>query len=90
MLITFAYLARSQRGDRHHDSDIDFLVDFEPGRSLLDLAGLLPDLETCRVARSMSFPAAGSSRVWHLKRCAKLSQCDGLKSAAPVAIIPRI
>jgi uncharacterized protein len=40
------------RGDQHHDSDIDFLVDFEPGRSLLDLAGLWLDLETvlgCKV-----------------------------------------
>ena len=27
------------------DSDIDFLVDMEPGRSLLDLGGLLIDLE---------------------------------------------
>ena len=27
------------------DSDIDFLVDMEPGRSLLDLGGLLSDLE---------------------------------------------
>jgi predicted nucleotidyltransferase len=33
------------RGDQHHDSDIDFLVDFEPGRSLLDLTGLSLDLE---------------------------------------------
>ena len=40
------------RGDQHHGSDIDFLVDFEPGRSLLDLTGLLLDLETvlnCKV-----------------------------------------
>ncbi len=34
------------RCDQHHDSDIDFLVDFEPGRSLLDLTGLWLDLET--------------------------------------------
>jgi predicted nucleotidyltransferase len=33
------------RGDQHSDSDIDFLVDFEPGRSLLDLTGLWLDLE---------------------------------------------
>jgi predicted nucleotidyltransferase len=40
------------RGDQHHDSDIDFVVDFEPGRSLLDLTGLWLDLETvlgCKV-----------------------------------------
>jgi predicted nucleotidyltransferase len=33
------------RGDAGTASDVDFLVDFEPGRSLLDLAGLLVDLE---------------------------------------------
>ena len=33
------------RGDADAASDVDFLVDFEPGRSLLDLAGLLIDLE---------------------------------------------
>jgi len=33
------------RGDQRSDSDIDFLVDFEPGRSLLDLTGLWLDLE---------------------------------------------
>jgi uncharacterized protein len=33
------------RGDQRYNSDIDFLVDFEPGRSLLDLTGLLLDLE---------------------------------------------
>ena len=40
------------RGDQHRDSDIDFLVDFEPGRSLLDLTGLWLDLEAvlgCKV-----------------------------------------
>lgn len=33
------------RGEADAASDIDFLVDFEPGRSLLDLAALLVDLE---------------------------------------------
>jgi uncharacterized protein len=33
------------RGDANAAGDVDFLVDFEPGRSLLDLAGLLVDLE---------------------------------------------
>jgi predicted nucleotidyltransferase len=32
------------RGDDGPDSDIDFLVDMEPGRSLLDMGGLLMDL----------------------------------------------
>jgi predicted nucleotidyltransferase len=40
------------RGDADEQSDIDFLVQMEPGRSLLDLGGLQYDLEQllgCRV-----------------------------------------
>jgi uncharacterized protein len=40
------------RGDAGPESDVDFLVDLEPGRSLLDQGGLLMDLEElldCRV-----------------------------------------
>ncbi len=33
------------RGEAGGDSDIDFLVDFEPGRSLLDHTVLILDLE---------------------------------------------
>ena len=32
-------------GDQSPNSDVDFLVDFEPGHSLLDLTGLWLDLE---------------------------------------------
>jgi uncharacterized protein len=32
------------RGDERADSDIDFLVEVEPGRSLLDVIGLEQDL----------------------------------------------
>jgi len=34
------------RGEAGPESDIDFLVEFEPGRSLLDHAALLLDLES--------------------------------------------
>jgi predicted nucleotidyltransferase len=34
------------RGETREDSDIDFLVDMEPGRSLFDLGGLLMDLQS--------------------------------------------
>jgi predicted nucleotidyltransferase len=34
------------RGEARPDSDIDFLVKLEPGRSLLDLARLLRELQT--------------------------------------------
>jgi len=40
------------RGDARADSDVDFLVDLDEGRSLFDLGGLLIDLQTllgCRV-----------------------------------------
>jgi len=33
------------RGDATEASDVDFLVDLEPGRSLMDLGGLLMDLQ---------------------------------------------
>ncbi len=33
------------RGDRHEDSDLDLRVDFAPGVSLSDWAGLIGDLE---------------------------------------------
>lgn len=33
------------RGDADEKSDVDFLVEMEPGRSLFDLGGLLIDLE---------------------------------------------
>ena len=33
------------RGDEVESSDVDFVVELEPGRSLLDLGGLQADLE---------------------------------------------
>ncbi len=33
------------RGEQTKDSDVDFLVDMEPGRSLFDLGELLMDLQ---------------------------------------------
>ena len=32
------------RGEARSDSDVDFLVDMEPGRTLFDMGGLLMDL----------------------------------------------
>jgi len=40
------------RGDFGPDSDVDFLVEMEPGRSLMDMGGLLMDLQdllSCKV-----------------------------------------
>lgn len=33
------------RGEARADSDVDFLVDFEPGRTVLDLSELMLDLQ---------------------------------------------
>lgn len=33
------------RGEEHPDSDVDFLVEIEPGKSLLDQIALMQDLE---------------------------------------------
>ena len=43
--ITFASSVPWRTGDATDDSDVDFLVDLEPGRSLLDVGGLLMDLQ---------------------------------------------
>jgi uncharacterized protein len=32
-------------GERHEESDVDFLVDLDEGRNLFDLGGLLADLK---------------------------------------------
>ncbi len=45
----FGYVARGQADQQ---SDVDFLVELEPGRTLLDLGGLQQELESllgCRV-----------------------------------------
>ncbi len=33
------------RGQARPDSDVDFLVEFEPGRTVVDLSGLILDLQ---------------------------------------------
>ena len=48
------------RGGDTPESDIDFLVDFEPGRSLFDLMNLQEALEQLREARSTSCPSVDS------------------------------
>ena len=42
------------RGEARPDSDVDLLVELESGRSLLDLGGLLMDLQTLLDAKSTS------------------------------------
>ena len=55
------------RGDSGPASDVDFLVDFEPGRSLLDQGGLLMDLQDllgCKV----DVVSEGGLRARHRER----------------------
>ena len=47
------------RGDAGPDSDVDFLVEFEEGRSLLDHAALLVDLESL-LGRKVDVATLGS------------------------------
>jgi len=35
------------RGQARPDSDVDFLVEFDPWRTVIDLSGLILDLEEC-------------------------------------------
>src|ERR687892_2922288 len=52
------------RGEADAASDVDFLVELEPGRSLFDLGGLLMDLQDylqCRV--DVMTPATLKSRI---------------------------
>jgi uncharacterized protein len=47
------------RGDDGPDSDLDFIVELEPGRSLLDLIGFNQDLEAALGRKVEAFTAAG-------------------------------
>jgi len=47
------------RGDERPDSDLDFLVELEPGRSLLDLIGLGDDLQAALGRKVETVTAAG-------------------------------
>ena len=52
------------RGTADERSDIDFLVDLEPGRSLVDLGGLAVDLEALLGVRvDVATPAGLKQRI---------------------------
>jgi predicted nucleotidyltransferase len=72
----FGSLARGEAGP---ESDLDLLVDFEPGRSLLDQVGLWQDLEEllgCKVD-VVSEPALH----WYIRDCV-------LREAVPLLSTP--
>ncbi len=57
------------RGEARADSDVDFLVELEPGRSLIDLSGLILDLGEAlgRVVDvvEISKPSRAADRITH-------------------------
>lgn len=53
------------RGEAGLDSDIDVLVDMEPGRSLFDLGGLLMDLQDM-LGRRVDIVTEGALH-WYIK-----------------------
>jgi len=54
----FGSAARREAGD---ESDVDLLVEFESGRTLLDQAGLVVELESSSGGRSTWSPRAAST-----------------------------
>jgi predicted nucleotidyltransferase len=50
------------RGEEGPGSDLDFIVELEPGRSLLDLIGLAEDLQEVLGRKVEAFTAAGIKR----------------------------
>lgn len=61
------------RGDDEPDSDIDFLVEFEPGASLLDLMRIQDDLEALLGGHIDVVSAGGlKARDEHIRREAVL------------------
>jgi predicted nucleotidyltransferase len=54
------------RGEAGEESDVDLLVDLEPGRSLLDLGGLQAELESLLARRVDVVTEAGL--YWLLRR----------------------
>ena len=44
-VVSLKLFGSAARGDEVESSDVDFVVELEPGRSLLDLGGLQSDLE---------------------------------------------
>lgn len=55
------------RGEERADSDVDLLVEFEPGRNLLDLIGLENDLADA-LGRKVDVITAGGARPGPLQR----------------------
>ncbi len=53
------------RGEAHENSDLDLLVAWEPGRSLMDHAGLVEDLQ--ELLRMKVHVGTEKSLHWHVR-----------------------
>ena len=56
---TLSLFGSAARGEDRPDSDLDFLVELDPGRSLLDLIGLAEDLQEALGRKVETVTAAG-------------------------------
>ena len=75
------------RGSARPDSDVDFLVEFDPGRTVLDLSGLILDLEES-VGRKVDVVeicqrSAAADRI--LREAVPLWPCRRTSGSAPAS-----
>lgn len=56
---SIALFGSAARGEEHPDSDLDFMVELAPGRSLLDLIGLGNDLQAALGRKVETISVAG-------------------------------
>ena len=65
------------RGDANEESDIDFLVDWEPRRSLLDQVALVQDLQEAFGVKV--HVGTERSLYWYARTeyCARRHRCEG-------------
>jgi len=76
------------RGDDGPDSDIDFLVEFEPGASLLDLMRIQDDLEALLGGHIDVVSAGGlKDRDDHIRREAVLVGPAATTSGSPTSLM---
>ena len=57
--LSISLFGLAARGEEHSDSDLDFVVELEPGRSLLDLISLGNDLQAALGRKVDTISASG-------------------------------
>ena len=74
------------RGEAGADSDVDFLVDMEPGRTVLDLSELILDLQEA-LGREVDVVEIGGRRPLRSVSCARRSRCDRRLQPPPSRVV---